>query len=180
MFPETHGESSQSQDTCRCQCDRDVWLGAGLAISSRSSGERWGDTSACGNGLCYPRTVFQAGKRMLSSSPCSLEFQGLLQIPEHRGYVNTNYISMPSDFVSTFLLKRLVPSAVGISIPPPPSPLLTVNWALRLIRARVRNSARVDSNIPLLVPPRTSCCYLLNVLKSLLPWSPGDIYLPWS
>lgn len=124
------------------------------------------------------RGLFQAGKRMLGSSPCSLEFQGLLQIPEHRGYVNTNYISMPSNFVSSFLLKHLVPSAVGISIQPPPSSLLTVNWALRLIRARVRNSEKVDSNIPLLVPPRTSCCYLLNILKSLLPKSPGDIYLP--
>lgn len=122
--------------------------------------------------------LLQAGKRMLSSSPCSLEFQGLLQIPEHRGYVNTNYISMPSNFVSSFLLKYLVPSVVGISIPPPPSSPLTVNWALRFIQARVRNSERVDSNILPLVPPRTSCCYLLNILKSLLPKSPGDIYLP--
>lgn len=74
--------------------------------------------------------MLQAGKRMLGSSPCSLEFQGLLQIPEHRGYVNTNYISMPSNSVSSFSLKHLVPSVVGISIQISPSSLLTVNRAL--------------------------------------------------
>lgn len=74
--------------------------------------------------------LLQAGKTMLSSSPCSLEFQGPLQIPEHRGYVITNYISMLSNFVSSFLLKHLVPSVVGISIQISPSSLLTVNWAL--------------------------------------------------
>jgi len=167
-----------TQDTCRCQCDRDVYLGPGLAISSRSSSESGGATPLPAGMALATTGLFQAGKRMLSSSPCSLEFQGLLQIPERRGYVNTNYISMPSNFVSGFLLKHLVPSVVGISIQPPPFSLLTVNWALRLIRACVRNSERVDSNIPLLVPPRTSCCYLLNILKSLLPKSPGDIYLP--
>lgn len=169
MFSERHGESSWSQDTCRCQCDRDGYLGPGMARAPA----RGGNTSASRNSPCYHRAV-----SALSSSPCSLEFQGLLQIPECRGYVNTNYISMPSHFVSSFLLKHLVPSVVGISIQPPPSSLLTVNRALRLIQARVRNSERVDSSIPLLVPPRTSCCYLLNVLKSLLPKSPGDIYLP--
>lgn len=115
LFPERHKRALKSQDTCRCQCDRDTYLGPGLATSSQSSTVRWGNTSACRNST----GLFQAGKRMLSSSPCSLEFQGLLQIPEHRGYVNTNYISMPSNFVSSFLLKHLVLSVVGISMQPP-------------------------------------------------------------
>lgn len=72
--------------------------------------------------------LVQAGKRMLNSSPCSLEFQGLLQIPAHGGFVNTNYMSTLSNSVSTFGLKHWVLSAVGISIQPPP--LFTANSQL--------------------------------------------------
>lgn len=72
--------------------------------------------------------LVQAGKRMLNSSPCSLEFQGLLQIPEHGGFVNTNHMSTLRNSVSSFMLKHWVPSAVGISIQPPP--LFTANSQL--------------------------------------------------